>query len=79
MEADDLAFLEDLLETSELLDCATCQEKTLYAQEEAVSTAAGVTELVMRCGGCMNCRAYLRGRIAASQWSWSKGWSKNRI
>lgn len=59
MQADELAFLEEMLESAELLDCASCREETLHVHEEVVSTEGGVTELVMRCTSCMNYRPHL--------------------
>jgi hypothetical protein len=59
MRADEIAFLEEMIDTAELLDCATCNEGTLHVQEEVVSVSGGVTELVMRCTNCMSCQPYL--------------------
>lgn len=59
MEADELHFLEEMIESAELLDCVTCQEDTLHVHEEVVSVEGGVTELVMRCANCMTTRPHL--------------------
>jgi len=58
MQPDELAFLEEMIESAELLDCAACGEDTLHAHEEVVSVADGVTEVVMRCTSCMRCRSH---------------------
>ncbi|RZJ86614.1 MAG: hypothetical protein EOO60_13230 [Hymenobacter sp.] len=59
MEPDELAFLEEMLESAELLDCVTCQANTLHVYEEVLSAADGGTEALMRCTSCMNCRPHL--------------------
>jgi hypothetical protein len=59
MQADERAFLEDMLETAERLDWVTCQEETRHTQEAVGSIAGGVTKLVMRCGTCRECRPWL--------------------
>lgn len=59
MEPDELAFLEEMLENAELLNCVTCQEDTLHVHEEVLSVADGVTEVLMRCTNCMNCHVHL--------------------
>jgi hypothetical protein len=59
MESDELAFLEEMLESAELLDCVTCQEDTLHVYEEVISVADGLTEVIMRCTSCMSCRPHL--------------------
>jgi len=59
MQADELAFLEEMIESAELLDCAECGEDTLHVHEEVVSVAGGVTEVVMRCTSCMSTRPHL--------------------
>jgi hypothetical protein len=45
MQADERAFLEDMLETAERLDWVTCQEETRHTQEAVGSITGGVTEL----------------------------------
>lgn len=59
MEADELHFLEEMIESAELLDCVTCQEDTLHVHEEVVSVEGGVMEVVMRCASCMSTRPHL--------------------
>lgn len=59
MEDDELAFLEEMIESAELLNCANCGEDTLHAYEEIISIAGGVTEVLMRCTRCMSTRAHL--------------------
>jgi hypothetical protein len=59
MEPDELAFLEEMLESAELLDCMTCQEDTLHVYEEVISVADGLTEVIMRCTSCMSTRPHL--------------------
>ncbi|MGI4735034.1 MAG: hypothetical protein ACRYG7_07640 [Janthinobacterium lividum] len=59
MQANEIAFLEEMIDTAELLDCATCSDETLHVQEEVVSVNGGVTELMMRCTKCMTCQPHL--------------------
>jgi len=59
MQHDDVSSIEEMIDTAELLDCLSCKEETLHVQEEVVSVANGVTELVMRCGQCLTCRPWL--------------------
>lgn len=59
MQSDELTFLEEMLESAELLDCASCGEETLHVHEEVLSVDDGVTEVIMRCASCMNCRPHL--------------------
>lgn len=59
MQADELAFLEEMIESAELLPCASCGEETLHVHEEVISTEGGVTEAVMRCGTCLVCQPHL--------------------
>jgi C4-type Zn-finger protein len=59
MQADELAFLEEMIESAELLDCTSCKEETLHVYEEVISVAGGVSEVVMRCTSCMSTRPHL--------------------
>lgn len=59
MEADELHFLEEIIENAELLDCLTYQEGTLHVHEEVISVEGSVTEVVMRCASCMSTRPHL--------------------
>lgn len=59
MQADELAFLEEMIESAELLDCVTCQDNTLHVYEEVLSAAGGMSEVVMRCTNCMSTRPHL--------------------
>jgi hypothetical protein len=59
MEPDELNFLEEMLESAELLDCVTCQEDTLHVYEEVISVTDGLTEVTMRCISCMSTRPHL--------------------
>ena len=59
MDPDELAFLEEMLESAELLDCVICQEDTLHVYEEVISVADGLTEVSMRCTSCMSTRPHL--------------------
>jgi hypothetical protein len=59
MQNDELNFLEEMVDTAELLDCVTCKDETLHVQEEVVSVQAGVTELVMSCCQCLTRRPWL--------------------
>ncbi len=59
MQADELAFLEEMIESAELLDCTDCGEDTLHVHEEVISIAGGVTEVMMRCSSCLGIRPLL--------------------
>jgi hypothetical protein len=59
MSPEELAFLEEMLESAELLHCVTCQDDTLQVYEEILDVASSVTEAMMRCTSCMNCQLYL--------------------
>ncbi|TPG60948.1 hypothetical protein EAH73_20500 [Hymenobacter nivis] len=59
MQADELAFLEEMIESAELLDCTACGEDTLHVHEEVNSIAGGVTEVIMRCASCLSTRPHL--------------------
>jgi uncharacterized Zn finger protein len=59
MQADELAFLEEIIESAELLDCTSCGEDTLHVYEEVISINGEVTEVLMRCTSCMSTRPYL--------------------
>ena len=59
MQADELAFLEEMLESAELLYCATCQDDTLHVYEEVITVVGGVSEVVMRCTTCMSTRSHI--------------------
>lgn len=52
MQADELYFLEDMLQANELLPCATCHEETLHAHEEVLESLPLATEFRMRCTCC---------------------------
>jgi hypothetical protein len=47
MDADEVAFLEDMLESAQLLNCASCGEKTFHVHEQVVSTDNGVTQVLV--------------------------------
>ena len=59
MQADELAFFEEMMESAELLDCSTCGEETLHVHEQVLSVEGGVTEVLMRCSSCMSCRPHV--------------------
>jgi uncharacterized Zn finger protein len=59
MPPDELAFLEEMLESAELLDCYSCGEQMLHVHEQVLTTAGGVTEVLMRCTSCMNFRPHM--------------------
>lgn len=66
MQADELEFLEDMLQANELLPCATCQEETLHAHEEVLASWPHATKLRMRCTCCGTSRTWLQVRLSAS-------------
>lgn len=59
MQADELDFLQEMLESTELLHCDTCHEETLHAHDEVLSVAGGVSEVLMQCTSCMSTRPHL--------------------
>ena len=59
MQADELAFLEEMIDNAELLPCAECGEDTLHVHEEIISVADGMAEVLMRCTHCMNTQVHL--------------------
>jgi hypothetical protein len=59
MTPDELAFLEEMLESAELLFCVTCQDDTVQVYEEILAVTSGVTEAVMRCTSCMSCQVHI--------------------
>ena len=59
MDAEDLDFLEERLDNTELYACDVCQELTLHTHEEVLSIQDSVTEVLMRCTECMSCRTVL--------------------
>ncbi|QIL78254.1 MULTISPECIES: hypothetical protein [Hymenobacter] len=59
MNADELAFREEMLDNAELLDCASCADTTLHTHEEVLRKSETVTELRMWCTRCMSCRTWL--------------------
>ena len=52
MKDDELQFLQEQLEATELLACATCQQETLHAHVEVLERNAHVTEFLMECTAC---------------------------
>jgi len=59
MQQDELAFLEEMFEATELLACATCGEDTLHAHEEVLEVYPLATELKMQCTCCQTSRTWL--------------------
>jgi hypothetical protein len=55
MSPDELAFLEEMLESAELLHYVTCRDDTLQVNEEILEVASGMTEAVMPCTSCVSC------------------------
>lgn len=60
MQADQLAFLEEMIGNAELLDCAGCGAETLHTHEEVLRIISPLTELTMRCTSCLECRQWLQ-------------------
>lgn len=59
MQNDELDFLEDMLASTELLHCATCNEETLHAHAEVVEVLPVATELKMECTHCQTLRSWI--------------------
>jgi hypothetical protein len=59
MKADELAFLEESIENSVLLNCEECQDETLHTHEEVLDTPGPLREMVMRCKDCLTCRTWI--------------------
>ncbi|QNE42221.1 hypothetical protein F1C16_21585 (plasmid) [Hymenobacter sp. NBH84] len=59
MMTDQITFLEDMLESTELLYCTSCGEETLHAHEEVLTRTADLTEVLMRCTQCMETRTWI--------------------
>jgi hypothetical protein len=60
MQADELDFLEDMLQANELLRCVICHEETLHAHEKVLAAWLHATELRMQCTSCGTSRAWLQ-------------------
>jgi len=52
MKDDELQFLQEQLEATELLPCASCQQETLHAHLEVLEQYAQATEFLMACTAC---------------------------
>ncbi|MBO0360442.1 hypothetical protein J0X19_20945 [Hymenobacter sp. BT186] len=63
MRDDELLFLQEQLEATELLACATCRQETLHAHVEVLERYAQATELLMECTACGTRRLWLQQDI----------------
>lgn len=59
MKDDEFEFLQEQLEATELLPCATCRQETLHAHEEVLERYAHATELLMACTACGTRRTWM--------------------
>ncbi|AIZ65425.1 hypothetical protein PK28_17325 (plasmid) [Hymenobacter sp. DG25B] len=59
MKDDELQFLQEQLEATELLPCAICGEETLHAHIEVLERYAHATELLMECTVCGSRRTWM--------------------
>ncbi|MDU0372312.1 hypothetical protein ACFST9_14055 [Hymenobacter monticola] len=60
MKDDELQFLQEQLEATELLPCATCRQETLHAHVEVLERYAYATELLMECTACGTRRTWMQ-------------------
>ncbi|SNC77563.1 hypothetical protein SAMN06265337_4154 [Hymenobacter gelipurpurascens] len=59
MKDDELQFMQEQLEATELLFCATCQQETLHAHVEVLERYALATEFLMECTACDTRRMWM--------------------
>lgn len=60
MEAEELEFLEDMLQANELLHCATCNAETLHAHLEVMHGYRGPrVAILMQCTQCQATQVWL--------------------
>jgi hypothetical protein len=60
MKDDELQFLQEQLEATELLPCAACQHETLHAHMEVLERYTQATEFVMQCTTCSTQRTWMQ-------------------
>lgn len=60
MKNDELQFLQEQLEATELLPCVTCRQETLHAHVEVLERYAHGTELLMECTACGTQRTWMQ-------------------
>lgn len=60
MKDDELQFLQEQLEATELLPCATCKQETLHAHVEVLEQYGDATELLMECTVCGTRRLWMQ-------------------
>jgi uncharacterized Zn finger protein len=60
MKDDELVFLQEQLNATELLPCATCRQETLHAHVEVLERYAHATELLMECTACGTRRTWMQ-------------------
>lgn len=59
MSPEELEFMENRLEATELLECQACGQLTLHAHEEVLETFAAGTKLQMSCTDCLTSRTWI--------------------
>jgi uncharacterized Zn finger protein len=64
MKNDELQFLQEQLEATELLPCATCGQETLHAHVEVLERYSHATEFLMECTACGTRRTWLHRESA---------------
>jgi uncharacterized protein CbrC (UPF0167 family) len=60
MGDDELVFLQQQLEATELLPCAVCQQETLHAHVEVLERYSNATEFLMECTACGKRRTWMQ-------------------
>jgi hypothetical protein len=59
MSNDELAFLQEQLEATELLACDNCRQETLHAHIEVLDCYTQATEFLMECTVCGTQRSWM--------------------
>ncbi|GAA3932095.1 hypothetical protein [Hymenobacter algoricola] len=60
MDNEELDFLQEQLDATELLVCAACRDETLHAHVEVLGNYPQATELLMECTVCGTRRSWLQ-------------------
>lgn len=63
MKDGELQFLQEQLDATEVLACATCRQETLHAHVEVLEQYAHATELLMECTACGTRRPWMQLEI----------------
>lgn len=59
MKDDELDFLQQQLDATELLPCAACRQETLHAHVEVLERYSYATEFLMECTSCGTRRSWI--------------------